>query len=115
MTRREFTVHNEYLYDRRSPLRWLAAHIWRYPWLFITFFLTTVAMAGAQSMSAVMVGRAFDTVIQGAGVAALTMAALLVVSAYVGYGLFDIVNSMAIRVLAQRVERDTRDELYLSL
>ena len=37
------------------------------------------------------------------------------VAAYVGYGLFDIVNSMAIRILAQRVERDARDELYLSL
>ena len=37
------------------------------------------------------------------------------VAAYVGYGLFDIVNSMAIGVLAQRVERDARDELYLSL
>ena len=47
--------------------------------------------------------------------AALTFAALLVVCAYVGFGLFDIVNSLAIRILAQRVERDARDELYLSL
>ncbi len=115
MTRREFTITNEYQYDHRSPLRWLTAHILRYPLLLVTFLLTTVAMAGTQSMSAVMVGRAFDTVIQNAGVAALTQAALLTVTAYVGYGLFDIVNSMAIRVLAQRVERDARDELYLSL
>lgn len=115
MTRREFTIANEYTYDHRSPLRWLAAHILRYPVLLITFLLTTVGMAASQSMSAVMVGRAFDTVLNNAGVSALTIAALLTVSAYVGYGLFDIVNSMAIRVLAQRVERDARDELYLSL
>ena len=115
MTRREFTIANEYTYDHRSPLRWLAAHILRYPILLITFLLTTVGMAASQSMSAVMVGRAFDTVLNNAGVSALTIAALLTVSAYVGYGLFDIVNSMAIRVLAQRVERDARDELYLSL
>ncbi len=115
MIRREFTVANEYQYDHRSPLRWLASHIMRYPALLITFLLTTVGMAGSQSMSAVMVGRAFDTVIRNAGVSALTVTALLVVTAYVGYGLFDIVNSMAIRVLAQRVERDARDELYLSL
>ncbi len=113
--KREFTVADEYQYDRSSPWRWLLSHIWRYPWLLIVFLLTTVGMAASQSMSAVIVGQAFDTVIKNAGAAALTTAALLVVAAYVGYGLFDIVNSMAIRVLAQRVERDTRDELYLSL
>src|SRR3954454_19893655 len=91
MIRREFTVANEYQYDHRSPLRWLASHIRRYPALLVTFLLTTVGMAASQSMSAVMVGRAFDTVIRNAGVAALTFTALLVVTAYVGYGLFDIV------------------------
>ncbi|MDQ3248340.1 MAG: ABC transporter transmembrane domain-containing protein, partial [Chloroflexota bacterium] len=115
MIRREFTVANQHAYDTRTPLRWLASHTLRYPLLLVTFLLTTIGMAAAQSMSAVMVGRAFDTVIGEAGVRALTVAALLVVAAYVGYGLFDIVNSMAIRVLAQRVERDARDELYLSL
>lgn len=66
-TRREFTIANEVHYDHRSPLRWLFSHIWRYPFLLITFFLTTVGMAGSQSMSAVMVGRAFDTVISEQG------------------------------------------------
>lgn len=115
MSRREFTIANEYQYDHRSPIRWLSSHILRYPLLLITFLVTTVGMASSQSLSAVMVGRAFDTVIQGAGLGALTLAALLAVAAYVGYGLFDIVNSMAIRVLAQRVDRDARDELYISL
>jgi ATP-binding cassette subfamily B protein len=115
MIHSEFTVADEYVYDRRSPLRWVSSHIMRYPVLFITFLLTTVGMAASQSLSAVMVGRAFDVIVGGAGAQALTVTALLVVAAYVGYGLFDIVNSMAIRVLAQRVERDARDELYLSL
>lgn len=64
MNRREFTVANEYTYDHRSPLRWLASHIVRYPVLLITFLVTTVGMAGSQSMSALMVGRAFDTVLE---------------------------------------------------
>lgn len=115
MIRREFTVANAYQYNYRSPVRWLASHIGRYPFLLILFLLTTVGMVASQSMSAVMVGRAFDAVRNNAGVSALTIVALLALSAYVGYGLFDIVNSMAIRVLAQRVERDARDELYLSL
>ncbi len=115
MTRSEFTVADAYAYDHRSTLRWLQSHILRYKGLLITFLLTTLGMASAQSMTAVTVGWAFDSVIQNEGRAALTLAALYVVAAYLGYGLFDIVNSLAIRVLAQRVERNARDELYLSL
>jgi hypothetical protein len=51
MTRSEFTVTHAYSYDRRSTLRWLQSYILRYPTLWITFFLTTVGMAGSQSMS----------------------------------------------------------------
>ena len=32
---REFTVANAYQYNYRSPVRWLASHIWRYPFLLI--------------------------------------------------------------------------------
>ncbi|MBK7893456.1 MAG: ABC transporter ATP-binding protein [Anaerolineaceae bacterium] len=115
MSRSEFTVADAYTYDHRSTLRWLQSHILRYKGLLFTFLLTTLGMASAQSMTAVTVGWAFDSVIQNEGRAGLTAAALYVVAAYVGYGLFDIVNSLAIRVLAQRVERNARDELYLSL
>ena len=115
MTRSEFTVTDSHTYDHRSTLRWLQSHILRYPGLGLTFFLTTIGMAASQSMTAVTVGWAFDAVINNEGRVGLTTAALYVVAAYVGYGLFDIVNSLSIRILAQRVERNARDELYLSL
>lgn len=115
MIRREFTIADEYRYDRRSPIRWLYSHVKRHAWLMVLFLLTGVGMASMQSLSAVLVGNAFDTVIESLGARALTVAALLVVGSYIAFGLFDVVNSMAIRVLAQRVERDARDELYLNL
>ena len=115
MSRSEFTVADAHTYDHRSTLRWLQSHILRYKGLMLTFLLTTIGMASAQSMEAITVGWAFDSVLQNEGRAGLTATALYVVAAYVGYGLFDIVNSLAIRVLAQRVERNARDELYLSL
>ncbi|MEM7334425.1 MAG: ABC transporter ATP-binding protein [Chloroflexota bacterium] len=115
MTSREFTIANEYVYNTSSTLRWLNSHIFRYPFLFILYLITMTAMVTSESLSAIMVGRAFDTVINNEGARALTIAALWVVATYIGYGLFDIINSQAIRILAQRVERDARDELYLSL
>jgi ATP-binding cassette, subfamily B, bacterial len=66
-------------------------------------------------MAAVFVGQAFDTLAQGGNARQLAIAALRVVAAWVGYGACDIFNSISIRVLGQRVERDTREELYLSL
>jgi ATP-binding cassette subfamily B protein len=112
---REFTIADEYTYDRRSAPRWVLAHVLRYPFMPGVFVLTAIGMAAAQSFGAVFVGRAFDTLIGGGNLAQLTSAALWVTAAYLGYGAFDIVNSLALRVLGQRVERDTRSELYLSL
>jgi ATP-binding cassette subfamily B protein len=115
MGSREFSVSDEHRYDHRSPLRWLASHIRRYPWLPLLFLITTAAMAAAQSLAAVLVGRAFDTVVAGATFDAIVVAALAVAAAYLGYSTADILNTIVVRVLSQRVERDARDEAYLSL
>ncbi|HMO57389.1 MAG TPA: ABC transporter ATP-binding protein [Roseiflexaceae bacterium] len=115
MTAREFTVADEYRYDHRSPWHWVASHIRRYPHLPILFFLTSLAMASAQSLSAVLVGRAFDTVISSPAAAPIAAAAALVAASYLAYAIFDIFNTITARVLSQRVERDARDEVYLSL
>ncbi|MEO8287977.1 MAG: ABC transporter ATP-binding protein [Chloroflexota bacterium] len=115
MSRREFTVADEYNYDRRSPARWIASHVLRYPILPVIFLITVLAMAGTQSLAAVLVGRGFDTAVSGAGPGDLAIAALLVAGAYLVYSASDIANTISSRVLAQRVERDARDEVYLSL
>jgi ATP-binding cassette subfamily B protein len=111
----EFSVADAHQYDRRSPLRWVRSHVLRYPALPLIFLLTVIAMAATQSLSAVFVGRAFDALAGGGGAAALGAAALGVLAAWVGYGLCDVANSWSLRFLAQRVERDAREELYLSL
>jgi ATP-binding cassette, subfamily B, bacterial len=115
MHQREFTITNEYRYDRRSAPRWVMSHVLRYPLMPLIFIITAIGMAAAQSLGAVFVGQAFDTLLGGGGLPELGRAALLVIAAYLGYGACDIVNSLALRVLGQRVERDTRAELYLSL
>jgi ATP-binding cassette, subfamily B, bacterial len=112
---REFTIANEYHYDHRSPWRWIGSHIRRYPLLPVLFVLTTAAMAGAQSMAAVLMGRAFDTVVGGATIGAVALAAAAVAAAYLVYATADIFNTIIVRILSQRVERDSRDEVYLNL
>src|SRR3954466_10051443 len=126
MHQREFTIANEYHYNRISAPRWVLAHVMRYPMTPLLFIVTAIGMAAAQSLGAVFVGRAFDTLLGGGGLPELAWAALLVIVAHLGHGACHIVNSLALgawagvnslalRLLGQRVERDARAELYLSL
>ncbi|MEN9937978.1 MAG: hypothetical protein RLZZ387_4557 [Chloroflexota bacterium] len=115
MTAREFTVAGEHVYDRRTPVRWVASHMLRYPLLPIVFLVTTIGMAVAYSYTAVLVGQAFDVVARGGGAAALVSAAVAVLLARLLYGGLDFVNSFSVQFLAQLVERDAREELYISL
>ncbi len=111
----EFHTADEYRYNRHSPERWVVAHLLRYAWLLALFLITALGMAIAQSAGALAIGRAFDTIAVGVDASVVLVAALWVAAAYMSYGGCDIVNSLALRILGQRVERDAREELYLSL
>ncbi|MBC8076665.1 MAG: ABC transporter ATP-binding protein, partial [Chloroflexales bacterium] len=115
MQQTEFSVADAHAYNRHSAPRWVVSHVLRYWPMASVFLVTTLGMAVAQSLGAVAVGRAFDVVANGGDPAAVGFAALLVVGAYLGYGGCDIVNSLTLRVLGQRVERDAREELYSNL
>lgn len=115
MASREFTVADEYHYDRRSPIRWVMSHLRRYPLLPIAFIATVLGMAITQSWSAVLVGNAFDEVLNGATLERLTQLALVILGVRLAYGILDIGNSFSMQLLAQLTERNTREELYVSL
>jgi ATP-binding cassette subfamily B protein len=114
--KREFTVATAYSYDCRGPARWIASHLLRYPWLPGAGLLTAVMVSFFGSESSVMVGRAFDLVMQPGGmVSAVLRMALTIGALAVGQGLALLLRNLAMETLAQRIERDSRDELYLSL
>jgi ATP-binding cassette subfamily B protein len=113
---REFTVAGEYVYDRRTPVRWIISHIMRYPWLPAVTLLGNICTSGLYNLGSILIGRAFDLVATpGARAADLLGLALLVLAARCGVGLVDLGRISAVEVLAQRLERDAREELYISL
>jgi ATP-binding cassette subfamily B protein len=116
MENREFTVESSHRYDRASTGRWLRSHVLRYPWLPI------VAVAGSLINNALMaappllIGRAFDLVLSGVGsLAALLPLALLVLAAGLARAVLQIISAWSLELLAQRLERDAREELVISL
>jgi ATP-binding cassette, subfamily B, bacterial len=112
----EFRVADAVDYDRRSPLRWVLSHLGRYPGLWVGFAATALLTSVLSSAIPRLTGVAFDTVLQSdADPRRLLLVALAVLGAVLGRGLVDLGSAVAIETLAQRLERDARDELYLGL
>ena len=130
MTKREFTPTTEYRYNRTSPMRWILSHILRYPLPPLGMALAGILANTMASWARVLPGRAFDCVLSMLGLLegssfewfsleassqTLLWIALSVMGARIGQGLLGLARNVAVEFLAQHVERDARDELYVSL
>jgi ATP-binding cassette subfamily B protein len=116
MTLREFTVADEYQYDRRSPLRWIVSHVLRYPLLPLVMVIGVICTSSLYSYSMVLVGDAFNLISgPNASGRALLQLALLLLVVRSGVGVVDLLRLCAVELMAQRLERDAREELYISL
>jgi len=113
---REFTVANEYRYNRAGPIRWIISHVLRYKVYLLIFVGGTVLAQVLNAVMPVLTGDAFNVVLAPhpsvGALLRITLAVLGVVAALFVAGPAGIFGS---EVLAQRLERDARDELYLSL
>jgi ATP-binding cassette, subfamily B, bacterial len=116
-SKREFTVTDEYQYNRFSPTRWIASHILRYK-LCTAFFIITALLANVliNSFIALLTGSAFDAVSRGsAGYILLVHIALALLVVILFGGIMDLGARLSAEILGKRVARDARNELYLSL
>ena len=113
---REFTVADEYVYNRSGPVRWVISHVLRYK----RFLLGAVgAMIVANVLLAAiprLTGTAFNEVLRARpDESRLALVALGILACVLAGGVFDAAARFSSEILAQRLERDARDELYLSL
>ncbi|MGD1996923.1 MAG: ABC transporter ATP-binding protein [Anaerolineae bacterium] len=116
MTKREFRLEGEYRYNRSAPVRWIISHLMRYPLLPLATILAAVMNNWFYGRIQVFVGQGFDLITTpGWPTRALLMVALGVMGSAVGQGITGLARNYTIEFLAQRVERDSRDELYVSL
>ena len=116
MAKREFTLEDEHQYNRSGPVRWIVSHAVRYPLFPLLMLVAAVFNNFAYSYIQVLIGRAFDLITStGWAVSALLALALGVVATAIGQGLTGLMRNYSGEFLAQRIERDARDELYVSL
>jgi ATP-binding cassette, subfamily B, bacterial len=116
MVKREFRPATEYAYNHSGTARWILSHALRYPQFPLAMVLAAIFNNVFYSWVQMGIGQAFDVITTpGWTVGALLAVALTIGGWAVGQGLTGLVRNYAAEFLAQRVERDTRDELYASL
>jgi ATP-binding cassette subfamily B protein len=116
LTKREFRLEEEHQHDRSGPVRWIVSHLMRYPLLPLVAILMAALTNLTYSYIQVFIGQGFDLITRPVwGATELLMLALGIMGSAGGQAVTGLVLNFAIESLAQRIERDTRDELYVSL
>jgi ATP-binding cassette subfamily B protein len=114
--KREFSLESEYKYKRTGPVRWILSHTLRYPIFPLGMILAALGNNMAYSNIQLFIGRAFDVITStGFQRDELIKIALTVMVAAMSQGLTGLMRNYSAEFLAQRVERDSRHELYVSL
>jgi ATP-binding cassette subfamily B protein len=112
----EFTRPDRYNTDRRGPVRWILLHALR-NWIPGTImFLGAFGNAGLAAVVPVLIGEAFNAILAAPPkLQALGWFAVLIAGTQILRGLLQFGRNFGAELIAQRVERDIRDELYVNL
>ncbi len=111
----EFTIARP-RYERSSALRWVVSHVSRHWGLVVLLLLGAVGNAALAAVVPVLVGDAFDAMLRPVpDTSVLLPLALLIGGTQVVRGVLQLGRNFGAELLGQRLERDIRDELYISL
>jgi ATP-binding cassette, subfamily B, bacterial len=114
--KREFSVQDEYVYNRAGPVRWIISHLLRYPHFLASFLFAALMTNILFSAIPRITGVVFDEVLKPQpSLSRLATLALAILGIVLIRGVLDITNAWSVETLGQRMERDAREELYISL
>jgi ATP-binding cassette subfamily B protein len=109
-------MHRPRVSDRTGPLRWIWSHVRRHWWIITMMIVGAVGNAGLAAVVPVLTGDAFNAMLQPQpDTSVLVPLALIIGISQVIRGALQLGRNFGAELLAQKLERDIRDELYLSL
>ncbi|MEK7326243.1 MAG: ABC transporter ATP-binding protein, partial [Chloroflexota bacterium] len=116
MTVSEFAVQQTFKSDLHSPRRWVLSHAWRHKWVIAMMFMGAFGNAALAAVPPVLIGTAFNAMQKSPpDYDALRWAAIWIVVSQVVRGVLQLGRNFGSEMIGQRLERDTRAELYASL
>ncbi|GAB4434194.1 MAG: ABC transporter ATP-binding protein [Anaerolineales bacterium] len=112
----EFTLQRKHKSNRSNALAWIISHTVRYWPIIIMIIVGAFGNAALAAVVPVMVGDAFNQMLKpNPDTGILLPLALILGGSQVLRGLLQLGRNFGAEMLAQRIERDIRDELYISL
>ena len=112
----EFTLEKTHPSDRSRPVRWIWSHARRHWAIMLMLFIGAVGNAALAAVVPVMTGQAFNDMLASPPRTQLLLPlALILGGSQLIRGVLQFGRNFGAELLAQRMEREIRDELYLSL
>ena len=112
----EFSMQRKHLSDRTDPVKWIWSHAGRHWWIIIMMIVGAVGNAGLAAVVPVLTGDAFNAMLEPVpDTSVLVPLALIIGISQVVRGALQLGRNFGAELLAQKLERSVRDELYLSL
>jgi ATP-binding cassette subfamily B protein len=112
----EFSMQRTLVSDRTSPVRWIWSHARRYWWIIIMMIVGAAGNAGLAAVVPVLTGDAFNAMLEPVpDTSVLLPLALIIGISQIVRGVLQLGRNFGAELLAQKLERSVRDELYLSL
>ncbi len=102
--------------DHTSPVRWIWSHVRPHWWIIFLMVAGAVGNAALAAVVPVLTGDAFNAMLQPVpDTSVLLPLALTVAITQIIRGALQLARNFGAELLAQKLERSVRDELYLSL
>ena len=112
----EFSMHRPHAYDRSHPVKWVWSHARRHGWIILMMFIGAIGNAGLAAVVPVLTGNAFNAMLKPSpDTSVLLPLALIIGVSQIIRGILQLGRNFGAELLAQKMERQVRDELYLSL
>jgi ATP-binding cassette subfamily B protein len=112
----EFSMQRAHVSDRATPVRWIWSHVRRHSWIITMMILGAVGNAGLAAVVPVLTGNAFNAMLKPVpDTSVLIPLALIIGISQIIRGVLQLGRNFGAELLAQKLERSVRDELYLSL
>ena len=112
----EFTLHRKYTYNHTSAVKWILSHSRPYLWIMVMLVVGAIGNAALAAYVPVLTGDAFNAMIKlPPDTSVLLPLAITIGISQIVRGVLQLGRNFGAEVMAQYMERDIRDELYLSL
>lgn len=113
----EFSVEEAKEYNRQSPLKWVISHMRHLKGWVLIYVVTAFLTEFLNAMIPGYTGQAFDAVLDPDidRLGRLQTIAIVLTVIVLARGIIDFIARVGIEVLAARLQRNTREELFISL